>query len=54
MHDREIETAIAVAACVYAGADAVRVHDVETQARAVHMALQARRSLLARGQHVSS
>jgi len=46
VYDREIETAIAVAACIYAGADAVRVHDVETQARAVKMASLARRTTI--------
>ena len=36
--DREIETAAAVSIGVYAGADILRVHDVATQRRAVHVA----------------
>ncbi|MDQ6959646.1 MAG: dihydropteroate synthase [Mariprofundaceae bacterium] len=43
--DREIETAAAVTACVYAGADVVRVHDVPAQARTVKIASAVRRSL---------
>jgi dihydropteroate synthase len=36
--DREPETAAAVTACVLAGADILRVHDVATQARAIRVA----------------
>jgi len=41
--DREIETASAVTACVLAGADGVRVHDVAAQMRAVRVATALRR-----------
>jgi len=36
--DREMETAAAVTACVLAGADVLRVHDVASQARAICVA----------------
>jgi dihydropteroate synthase len=36
--DRELETAAAVTACVLAGADILRVHDVRAQARAIRVA----------------
>ena len=36
--DRELETAAAVTACVLAGADVLRVHDVAAQARVVRVA----------------
>jgi len=52
--DREIETAVAVAACVYAGADVVRVHDVTTQARVVKIASAVRRCLPESSPGVSS
>jgi dihydropteroate synthase len=54
VEDREIETAAAVAICVHAGADIVRVHDVALQARAVKVAAALRRSLPARARDVSS
>jgi len=38
MPDREMETAAAVTACVMAGADVLRVHDVAAQARVVCVA----------------
>jgi dihydropteroate synthase len=36
--DRELETAAAVTACVLAGADVLRVHDVAAQARVIRVA----------------
>ena len=36
--DREMETAAAVTACVLAGADVLRVHDVKAQVRAIRVA----------------
>ncbi len=36
--ERELETAAAVTACVLAGADILRVHDVRAQARAIRVA----------------
>jgi len=45
VHNREIETAAAVAVCVFAGADMVRVHDVPAQGRAGRIASAVRRSL---------
>jgi len=36
--DREMETAAAIAACVLAGADVLRVHDVPAQARVIRVA----------------
>jgi len=38
VRDREIETAAAVTACVLAGADILRVHDVSAQARSIRVA----------------
>ncbi len=52
--NREIETAAAVTACIYTGADIVRVHDVPTQARAVKIASAVHRSLPVSNQGVSS
>ncbi len=43
--DREVETAAAVAACVLAEADILRVHDVSCQARAVKVASAVRQAL---------
>jgi len=43
--DREMETAAAVAACIYAGADIVRVHDIARQGRVVKTASAIRRFL---------
>jgi len=43
--DREIETAAAVAACICAGADVLRVHDIAAQGKAVRTASAIRRSL---------
>jgi len=54
VNDREIETAVAVAACVYADTDVVRVHDVATQARAVRIASAIRRCLPESSPGVSS
>jgi len=52
--DREIETAAAVATCIYAGADVVRVHDVEAQIRAVKIASAVRHFLPESSPDVSS
>jgi len=46
VEDREIETAAAVTGCILAGADVVRVHDVQAQVRAVKIASALRRCLL--------
>lgn len=54
VNSREIETAAAVAACVGAGADIVRVHDVPAQSRAVKIASAIRRSLPESNHGVSS
>jgi len=52
--DREIETAAAVAACVYAGADVVRIHDMQVQAKAVKIASAVRHCLPEFNRDVSS
>jgi len=52
--DREIETAAAVTACIYAGTDIVRVHDVPAHAKAVKIASAVRRCLPASNPDVSS
>jgi dihydropteroate synthase len=44
-HDREFETAAAVAACVLEGADILRVHDVPAQVRAIKVASAIRQAL---------
>jgi len=45
VEDREMETAAAVTACICAGTDVLRVHDVVAQARAVRIASAIRRYL---------
>jgi len=45
VNDREIETAAAVTACIYGGADVVRVHDVQAQMKTVKVASAVRRCL---------
>jgi len=45
VNEREIETAAAVTACIYGGADVVRIHDVPTQAKTVKVASAIRRCL---------
>jgi len=45
VNDREIETAAAIALCIRAGADMVRVHDVTSQSKAVRVASAMRHAL---------
>ncbi len=45
VNDREIETAAAIALCIRAGADMVRVHDVISQSKAVRVASAMRHAL---------
>ena len=45
--DRELETASAVTACVLAGADVLRVHDVAAQSRAIRVAVALRSAMAA-------
>jgi len=45
--DRELETACAVTACVLAGADVLRVHDVAAQLRAIRVATALRAAIAA-------
>jgi len=54
VNDREIETAAAIALCIHAGADMVRVHNVVSQGRAVRVASAMHRALPAAVSDVSS